>query len=466
LAQPFRANRVRMTIKSPVLRTFSDPVPDGQLPVLDQAILQSRQNLVLERGFSVSLDEQFLLDRETAGVLSAPQTVFNLANIIVGVGVLSVPYALKQSGYSALLVIVVVIYVTGTTGKWIGACVDMVGKTQEAILVPRNAWDFGFMAQVSMGRKASIFINVVTVLEVWLALVTFMVMNGENAKLVWPSLSRTFTMPVLGVIAASFVFVPQHHFSFLSLLSTFSMVVAAAAMMASTFMLSQWADPYEHFGEAALFQWWNIPRSVGIIVFCFAGHPCFPGVRAGMKSPSQWGLCINISFFVAFAYYAAFGFLGYIVFGADLSETVTENLQYIRGARAFQTISAFCFLVKVQLTVPLLLHAIVVALWSPAAEGPQWPRGRILLVLGISTLTVLVALSLADKVAVVASLAGSLLVMITSVLFPAVVHIILTRRFGNGVGGVCACARYCVVMAFGFTMAVLGTGLAVKDLTA
>jgi len=342
----------------------------------------------------------------------------------------------------------------------------MASKTREAFLVPPSAWDFGFMAQVTMGHKASVFINVVSVLEVWLALVTFMVMNGENAKLVWPSLSRTVTMPVLGTIAASFVFVPQQYFSFLSLMSTCAMVVAAIAMLASTFMLSQWAEPYEHLGEQALFQWWNIPRSVGIIVFCFAGHPCFPGVRTGMKSPSKWGLCINVSFFVAFAYYASFGFLGYVVFGTDLSQVVTENLQYIQGAQAFQMISAFCFLVKVQLTVPLLLHAIVVALWAPVVDGPQWPRGRILLVLGISSLTVLVALSLADKVAVVASLAGSLLVMITSVLFPSVVHIILSRRFGKGVGGIRECVRYCVIMTFGVVMAVLGTGLAVKDLMA
>lgn len=400
------------------------------------------------------------------GVLSVTQATYNLINIIVGVGVLSVPYALKMSGYCALLLVVLVIYITATTGKWIGACVDMAAVSPEAEEVPPSGRDFGFLALVSLGWKFSIFINFVTVLEVWLALVCFVVMNGVNAGLVWPDVEPATSQRLLGLLATAFVFVPPRVFSYMSLLSTAAMAVAAIAMVASTAMLSHWARPYHHEGEAALINLENVPRSVGIIVFCFAGHPCFPGVRASMKAPSKWRKCIYVSFVVAFVYYCSFGYLGYVVFGAHTEQTMTDNLGKIEGSHFLRIMAAFCFLVKVQLTIPLLMNAIVVALWSPGSGEAQWPVGRVVLVVCVAALTTEVALKLANKVAVVASLAGSLLVMITSVLFPAVIHIIMSCKFRDRPRGFRTWMQYVFVIVFGVVMAVLGTKLAVQDLMA
>merc|ERR1712203_645479 len=112
-----------------------------------------------------------------------------------------------------------------------------------------------------------------------------------------------------------------------------------------------------------------------------------------------------------------------------------------------------------------LLHAVVVALWAPSALGPQWPPKRVALVIGIGVLTVEVAISLADKVAVVASLAGSLMVMITSVLFPAMVHIILSAKMKKKPKfNLCLWIEYALVLTFGVFMAIAGTKLAIDDL--
>eukprot|EP00930_Biecheleria_cincta_P081848 TRINITY_DN7125_c0_g1_i1.p1 TRINITY_DN7125_c0_g1~~TRINITY_DN7125_c0_g1_i1.p1 ORF type:complete len:461 (-),score=51.54 TRINITY_DN7125_c0_g1_i1:482-1864(-) len=460
-----------MGLNSPILGCSPDP-GSCKLPTFDQAILETRQNVFIHfaspgvAGDTFQLDAPLTEVTNAGGILSAPQAVFNLVNIIVGVGVLSVPYALKQSGYFALVILVVVIYVTKTSGKWIGSSIDMAARTPLASQIPPNAWDFAFLAQAAVGRRFSVFMNIVTVLEVWLALVTFMIMNGNNAKVVWPSANRDVAVPLAGALASVLVFVPQRLFSYLSLLSTLAMIVAAAAMVASTYMLSQWAEPYSTLGWAAVIQPANIPRSCGILMFCFAGHPCFPAVRTSMIQGEKWNLCIDVSFSLACLFYGGFGFLGYIVFGLELDATVTENLAQIQGAHFCRTMAAFCFLIKVQLTVPLLLNAIVVSLWAPAEGMRQWPPLRVVLVLVISAVTILIALLLAHKVAIVASLAGSLLVMITSVLFPAAVHLILARRLERGKITWCASLEYAFVFVFGVTMAVLGTTFAVSDLAA
>merc|ERR1719330_1070310 len=67
------------------------------------------------------LEAQWGSELEHLGVLDKKMAIFNLANIIMGVGVLSIPFALKQSGYFALLLVVFVILVTTKTAKWIGS---------------------------------------------------------------------------------------------------------------------------------------------------------------------------------------------------------------------------------------------------------------------------------------------------------------------------------------------------------
>mmetsp|Transcript_15137 Transcript_15137/g.32644 ORF Transcript_15137/g.32644 Transcript_15137/m.32644 type:complete len:479 (-) Transcript_15137:132-1568(-) len=465
------SNFIEDRLTSPIFGSTPDDAHAhwGRLPTLEQAVLESRQNILSTELWSHvgtdALDEPLAFGADSGGgVLSMPQTIFNITNIVVGVGVLSVPYALKMTGYSALLLLILVIYVTGTTAKWTGECVQLASRSPLADRVPPGARDFGFLALVALGPRHQVLVNTVTVLEIWLALVTYMVMNGANAGIIWPEFSAEAMIPLLGTMACLLVFVPPHVSAYLSLISTSAMFLAAAAMVGATTLLQHWSEPYEKLGQAALIQPSNIPRSVGILVFCFAGHPCFPGVMSSMKAPTKWGCSVLIGFVLACIFYGAIGILGYVVFGDDTEPAMTKNLTHIQGAGFWRMAAAFCFLVKVQLTAPMLLNAIIIALWAPSALSRQWPVGRIILVLVVGAVTVGVALGLANRVAVVASLAGSLLVMMTSVLFPAVLHIKLSCLDKNQPIGFWNAMNYTFVIIFGIVMATTGTTLAVKDL--
>jgi len=175
---------------------------------------------------------------------------------------------------------------------------------------------------------------------------------------------------------------------------------------------------------------------------------------------------MDISFLVAFVYYASFGLLGYLVFGMGLEETITENLTVVPGALLCQTLAAACCWVKVQLTLPVLLNAIVVSVSPPREGQPLWGPLRVMLAFATAALLVIVALALGDKVAAVASLCGSFAVMITSVIFPAVVYVALSYRFQPEKMAQAEILEPCFMIAFGTVMAVMGTYLAIKDLVA
>merc|ERR1712154_350693 len=110
-----------------------------------------------------------------------------------------------------------------------------------------------------------------------------------------------------------------------------------------------------------------------------------------------------------------------------LDQTVTENLSQIEGVKFCMVMAAGCFLVKIQLTMPLLLNAVMTALWKPSRDKP-WPVLRLVLLMALTSFTTFAAVASAHAVAIVASLAGSLLTMTTSVLFPALMHFVLARQ--------------------------------------
>jgi len=400
-------------------------------------------------------------------LLSEPQAVFNLTNTVLGVGVLSVPYAFRLSGYVMLPLVLVVIAVTSTTANFIGAALVLAGQCPEGASTPPRARDFAYLAHVAFGNNGRIFIGTVTSLEIWFALVTFMVMNGVNAALLFPALGATNAVLISCALMASTVFVPMRILSYLSLLSSVALCFAAASLFGAAMTMHSWYDPYEHLGSIALMQIGNIPRSVGIVVFCFAGHPCFPIVHESMQNPQKWRPCVGITFFVAFLYYGGLGTFGYIVFGENLEASFTINISSLSSAAFWRNMSAFGFLIKIQLTAPLLLNAIMVSCMAPAKEGPEWTPVRIFVLLLCSGLTAVMAVTFSHQVALVASLTGSLFTMTTSVLFPALVHLQLSRRSEREAPKrTTGCWQHCLVLLFGTTMAVSGTALAAKDFIA
>jgi len=396
--------------------------------------------------------------------LSWREAVFNLANTVLGVGVLSVPFAFRLSGYSSLGIVLVVIAITALTANFIGAALVLAERSPVAQAVPRRGRDFAFLAHVAFGPVGRAIIGAITCLEIWFALVTFMVMSGVNINIAFPAVDKGVAVIFSCLFSGMLVFLPMRIFSYLSLASSLSLVVAMGAMVTAALTMFAWANPYDHIGKPALIRPENIPRSVGIIVFCFAGHPCFPIVHECMKDRSQWRLSIAATFFLALVYYGGLGVFGYLVFGTALEASLTQNVAQLRNALLCRTISAVAFVVKLQLTTPLLMNAILVSCWAPAAGAPEWPPGRMVALGALIAATAVTAVFFADNVAAVASLTGSLFTMATSVLFPTIVHWRLRQIFEEKMNSA-SIATHAVVVAFGTVMAILGTALAVQDMS-
>eukprot|EP00441_Pelagodinium_beii_P001481 CAMPEP_0197684112 /NCGR_PEP_ID=MMETSP1338-20131121/99018_1 /TAXON_ID=43686 ORGANISM="Pelagodinium beii, Strain RCC1491" /NCGR_SAMPLE_ID=MMETSP1338 /ASSEMBLY_ACC=CAM_ASM_000754 /LENGTH=96 /DNA_ID=CAMNT_0043265777 /DNA_START=85 /DNA_END=372 /DNA_ORIENTATION=+ len=96
-------------------------------------------------------------------------------------------------------------------------------------------------------------------MEIWFALVTFVVMNGVNVALVFPEVSCGLASGVSSIIAASMVFIPMRIFSYLSAVASMALAIAAVALVCAALTMDEWANPYEMLGDSALVQLQNVP---------------------------------------------------------------------------------------------------------------------------------------------------------------------------------------------------------------
>lgn len=397
--------------------------------------------------------------------LSALEAFFSLVNTVVGIGFLSVPYAFRLSGFSTFALLLMVIAITSLTGKYVGASLVLAASSPEARGVPPKSRDYGFLAHVAFGHRGRVLMSAVTCMETWFALCTFAVMSGVNVALLLPAIGRARAVVLGGFFTAITSLVPLRVFSYLSLASLIALLVAGVSMVVTGLMVETWADPYVYAPPTwSVFA--NAPRSTGLLVFCFAGHPCFPMVHEAMSDKQTWSLSMNATFLVAFLFYGGLGVFGYDVFGSNLEASFTENLGAVHsaGARAWRNATVFAFLVKIQLTAPLLLKVTFVSMWAPD-DSSEWPRGRILLFVSLVAVTIFMGVLFADDVFALASLTGSLFVMMTSIIFPTAMYIRLQQLYGLAHGH---CARAIIlhscVLVFGFFMACTGTVSAACDL--
>ncbi|CAJ1378178.1 unnamed protein product [Effrenium voratum] len=392
--------------------------------------------------------------------MSACETIFNLSNTMVGGGVLSVPFAFRLISYSAALLLALVVLVTAFTACLIGQSLDAVRHKTDT---PPACRDYAWLAEVSFGPWGRRVVGITTAMELWIAAVTFLVMSGNNAKGLL-GVNEFHAVMFCTVLSTVMVFIPLRVYAYVSLVSLIALLIASLAFLADLLAMPSWSMPDFVQPQIA-----DLFRAYGLFIFCFAGHPCFPGLHQTMRQTKHWTSCVSLSFSIASCYYVGLGLIAFMALGTDVHPVFTADMR--DGWMGRITIAFFA--VKIQLTTPVLLRVVIVALqlWPEGGGGSGEPRGehtvRSLLgsYLPAAVLVVFTGASacfLSQKVAALASLAGALLVNLTSVVLPAVMYARLVWSDKTSKAKLALCA---LLVAFGLVTAVVGTVLAVQDMS-
>lgn len=147
------------------------------------------------------------------GQSTVPQTIFNSVNVLIGVGLLSLPLAMKQAGWLlGLLFLVFAAVTTSYTAKILAKCLD----------VDRSLITYADLAYISFGHRARLVTSLLFCLELIGACVALVVLFADSLSALIPGLSLLQWKIICGFMLLPLNFVPLRLLSVTSVLGILS----------------------------------------------------------------------------------------------------------------------------------------------------------------------------------------------------------------------------------------------------
>jgi vesicular inhibitory amino acid transporter len=148
-----------------------------------------------------------------AGQSTLPQTIFNSTNVLIGVGLLSLPMGIKYAGWvCGMIFLLLSALVTAYTARILAKCMDV-----DASLIT-----FADLAFISYGQKARIATSVLFTLELLAACVALVVLFADTLDLLIPGVGVTEWKILCGLLLIPLNFAPLQLLSFSSVVGIFS----------------------------------------------------------------------------------------------------------------------------------------------------------------------------------------------------------------------------------------------------
>jgi len=412
----------------------------------------------------------------------------NSVNILLGVGLLSVPYALARGGWAGLGVLFLLGGVTNYTGKALVRCQDLgtlevrdgealpesfrsgdedeedwlrVNDASESlsgasrpVARRRQLSSYEDIGEAAFGRAGRAFITAVLYTELVGTCALFFILEGDHLALLFSGSGRDSAW---FQAASACVMVPTLWLADLGALSYVGALGAAASVsLAGVVGYELWMGTRGFtalppgLADTSVLHASTLPVSFGLLAFVFAGHAVFPAIYASMETPEEYEPMLDATYAIVFATCLVIGGAGYALYGDAVRDEVTLNLP--NGALSTLALALITInpLSKFALTMDPVARGLesVAGVDIRDAEGDGALVARVLRTgLGMGSLLI------AAKVpffAVVMSLIGSFLTLTVSVVFPSACYLKMfggrmsdAERVGNG--GVIFLGVFCAV---------------------
>eukprot|EP00753_Platysulcus_tardus_P004763 PLAT12672.1.p1 GENE.PLAT12672.1~~PLAT12672.1.p1 ORF type:complete len:480 (-),score=146.65 PLAT12672.1:41-1456(-) len=372
-------------------------------------------------------------------------TTFNATNMLMGVGILSLPFGMRTAGWLGGAVLLLMTIATAITARMLGRCFTQLGLAS-----------FPDIGEAAFGLKGRRLISVVFYGELFMAAVIYIILEATNLQHLLPSHSVTWYAWVMTAIIWPTLFLTD--LRLLSILATggviCTLLVAAVLVYLSVLPPDVLVKPAETqlLGP-------DLSLSFGIMLVGYAGHSVFPSLFASMKEPEKLPRVLNRTYIVTFLTYAVVASFGYLKFGTACMQELTLNL---RTSTLADTV-IWLFVVNTYTKMPLTLlpfFAGVEESWRIDGKY-KLAAARFFFRSAILALVSFIALRL-PYFAYFSALTGSLMSTVVSLIFPAACYL---KLFSSDISAAQRLGCYLLILLGLFCMAV-GTYSAISGLVA
>ncbi|CAG8195366.1 unnamed protein product [Penicillium nalgiovense] len=287
------------------------------------------------------------------GQSTLPQTIFNSVNVLIGIGLLSLPLAMKHAGWAlGLLFLIFSAVTTSYTAKILAKCLD----------VDRSVVTYADLAYISFGQHARLITSFLFCLELLGACVALVVLFADSLYALVPGLSILQWKIVCGVVLLPLNFLPLRFLSITSILGIISCTSIVVLVCIDGFIKPDAPGSLRQPANTFLFpeNWATVPLSFGLIMSPWGGHGVFPNIYRDMRHPQKYGKSLWVTYIFTFALDCSMAIIGWLMFGDIIRDEVTANILTITDYPQSLSVCIVVFISIIPLTkVPLNARPLV-----------------------------------------------------------------------------------------------------------
>lgn len=335
------------------------------------------------------------------GQSTLPQTIFNSVNVLIGIGLLTLPMGLKYAGWLiGLLFLAFSAAVTSYTAKILAKCLD----------VDKTLITFADVAYVSFGTKARIATSILFTLELVAACVALLILFADSLDALIPGWGPTEWKIVCGLVLIPLVFVPLRVLSFTSILGIVSCLGIVIIVFVDGLIKESTPGSLIEPAETHVFphSWSTVPLSFGLLMSPWGGHSVFPNIYRDMRHPQKYHKALAITYTFTFLLDLSMAVSGYLMYGDGVLDEITSNILFTKHFPHALSVCIVAFVAIIPLTkIPLNARPIISTIEILTGLDPRtvsnsealvgmtgWSRGVLKFSVRIATILLLVIIAI------------------------------------------------------------------------
>ena len=201
------------------------------------------------------------------------ESTCNLVSLLSGSGMLSLPFAAAQVGWSALFLLVLICALFMYSFELLATSVEGVYEQRvQSYSRPISYYkiDYLTLGKLSFGKYGDKIVMIMLGTELALALVSFFINIGISINVIYSDIPVTLGILIAATITCIMSFANLKTISVSSALGLLLTLLIIIALFASGYQLTD--TSMLNSREYTYFNMSGLPISLGLIAFCFGGH--------------------------------------------------------------------------------------------------------------------------------------------------------------------------------------------------
>ncbi|KAI4095361.1 MAG: hypothetical protein LQ344_001659 [Seirophora lacunosa] len=290
---------------------------------------------------------------EIVGRSTLPQTILNSVNVLVGVGILSLPLAMRYSGWVfGMLSLLSAALSTRYTARILAKCLNRYPLITH----------FSELGSAAFGIKTRITVEMLITFELAAACVALVVLFADSLDALIPGWGIVEWKVVCGIVILPLNFVPLRYLSITSVFGVMCSMGIVILVSINGLMKGHFPGSLREPAPTHLFpdQWSTLPLSFGLFMAPWGGHTVFPSIYRDMRHPRKFRKGVYITFIFTYLIDGTMAVVGWLMFGTRVRDEITSNILLTWGYSQVISIIMVVFIAIIPITkIPLNTRPII-----------------------------------------------------------------------------------------------------------